>query len=154
MDYSEIIPLAIFGFIIFGIGLYTLDRDYRAKKYGQRTRGIVIDIEEETSDDSFDDVPSPVYRLIVNFRDNRANKITKKLDFASSIPPNRKPPYKVTIYYLKEGDDYIVVLAKNIAKIIFSYAMIITGLLILIFVILEATDQLTPFKNYILNLFS
>tara|TARA_R110002073_G_scaffold15953_2_gene62083 strand:+ start:14053 stop:14511 length:459 start_codon:yes stop_codon:yes gene_type:complete len=152
MDYTEIITLSIFGFILFGIGLFTLDRDFRAKKYGKRTKGTVIDIEEEIAKD--DDGDSTIYHLLIQFRDNRGNDVTKRLDFASSIRPNKAPPYKITIFYLKEGDDYLVVLAKNTVKMIFAYSILVIGLLLLIFVLLKATDQLEPLKNFILNLFS
>ena len=152
MDYSQIIGPSVFAFILLALAIFIIDRDYRVKKNGKKARGTVIDIEEEVSRDS--DGETTLYHLLIKFKNSKGNEIIKRSDFSSSIPTSRKPPYKIPIFYLKEDNDYIIVLAKNNIKMIFAYTLLTLAILILTFVLLYASDKLETIQNYILNIYS
>lgn len=122
-------------FFIVGIGIIwasimLLKKYNKIALRGRKTKGKVINYKEEISEDS-DGFNTKYYYPIIEFKNETQDVKTKTLDFGTTRK-RFKINSTLSITYLKEKDEYQIILNNKNQKLIYNGMLVFGSLFILI----------------------
>lgn len=125
-DLIAPIFLIVFGGIFASVGYYIFNSNRKIEQNGIKTRAKIIDFVENRSRDSDGHVDVSHYP-VVTFQD-------KGIDVTQQLNTSGNPKtinQIIEIFYLREGDDYKIVINSNFWKTIFPMIFFIIGIIVL-----------------------
>lgn len=128
---KDIIAAVIFasiGFMMIYSALKLLGKYEEMETKGTKTKAKIIDFVAKIERNNQDRSNTTYYFPIVEFFDVEGNKVVRKLGFSEE--PDRINTY-ISILYLKNGNEYDVLVDKKLWKSIFPQIFIYVGYLLI-----------------------
>jgi hypothetical protein len=149
----DFINYTLGGFFFISISLFIFSKRNYIKKKGRKTKGIIVGYETKNDDDTDYDYDihtgKSIYYPIIQFNNQNGETVKSISSTGFSIKMHKKLPVRKTIFYLKEKEEYTVIIEKNIITEIFVKGSFIIGILLLIIAVLQYSGNIEHIKQFL-----